>query len=68
MDWIHLAKDWDLRLALMNVVMNFGFEVCTAVAMKYMILCGVMLQNICHHSPQDTLFTMLRLLKMLGIC
>jgi hypothetical protein len=59
MDWIHLPEDWGLRLALLNVVMNFGFEVLTAVTMKYVISCVVMVQNIRHHNAQDILFTVM---------
>lgn len=57
MDWNHLAQNWDLRLALMNVVMNFELEVLTAVTIKYMLLCAMMLP-LCHN-PQSTLFTVM---------
>lgn len=57
MDWIHLAENWYLRLALMNVVMKFGLEVLTAVTMKYMRLCAMMLPL--YHNPQSTLFTVM---------
>jgi hypothetical protein len=55
MSWIHLSQNWDLRLALLNVVTNFGFKVVTAVTMESMILCVVMLQNMRHHNPEDVL-------------